>query len=78
MLILIYTALLFADFLAPYTKDFSDRELSYVPPSPVFTIDEEGRLSRPYTYNYKREFDPELLETTYKLDRSHKYYLKLF
>lgn len=76
VLILIYTALLFADFLAPYTKDFSDRELSYVPPSPVFTIDEEGRLSRPYTYNYKREFDPELLETTYKLDRSHKYYLK--
>ena len=76
VLILIYTVLLFADFLAPYTKDFSDRELSYVPPSPVFTIDEKGRLSRPYTYNYKREFDPELLETTYKLDRSNKYYLK--
>ena len=49
VLVVIYMALLFADFLAPYTKDFSDRELSYVPPSPVFTIDENGKFSRPYT-----------------------------
>jgi len=76
VLILIYTALLFADFLAPYTKDFSDRDLSYVPPSPIYTITSEGKISRPYTYNYKREFDAELLETTYKLDRSKKYYIK--
>ena len=59
-----------------YTKDFSDRSLSYVPPSPIFTINEKGKFSKPYTYNYKREFDPNLLETTYKLDRSHKYYIK--
>lgn len=78
VLILIYTALLFADFIAPYTKDFSDRDLSYVPPSPIFTINEKGYLSRPYTYNYKREFDSTLLETTYKLDRSKKYYIKFF
>jgi len=78
ILILIYTALLFADFIAPYTKDFSDRNLSYVPPSPIFTITSDGKLSKPYTYNYKREFDPNLLETTYKLDRSHKYYIKFF
>jgi len=78
VLILIYTALLFADFIAPYTKDFSDRDLSYVPPSPIFTINEKGNLSRPYTYNYKREFDSTLLETTYKLDRSKKYYIKFF
>ena len=78
VLIFIYTALLFADFIAPYTKDFSDRNLSYVPPSPIFTINEKGRLSRPYTYNYKREFDENLLETTYKLDRSKKYYIKIF
>lgn len=78
VLILIYTALLFADFIAPYTKDFSDRDLSYVPPSPIFTITSDGKISRPYTYNYKREFDSNLLETTYKLDRSHKYYIKFF
>ena len=73
---IIYFALIFADFIAPYTKDFSDRSMAYVPPSVVFTIDENGKLSRPYTYNYIREFDQENLKMVYKLDRSHKYYLK--
>ena len=35
---IIYFALFFADFLAPYTKDFSDRTMAYVPPSKIFTI----------------------------------------
>ena len=74
----IYLALLFADFLAPYTKDFSDRSMAYVPPSKVFTIDENGKFSRPYTYNYIREFDAQNLQMNYKLDRSQKHYLKFF
>ncbi len=74
----IYFALIFADFIAPYSKDFSDRSMAYVPPSVVFTIDEKGFLSRPYTYNYIREFDQENLKMVYKLDRSQKYYLKFF
>ena len=73
---LIYFCLLFADFIAPYTKDFSDRTMAYVPPSKVFTIDENGKLSKPYTYNYIREFDPVNLEIKYKLDRSQKHYIK--
>ena len=73
---LIYFCLLFADFIAPYTKDFSDRTMAYVPPSKVFTIDENGKLSKPYTYNYIREFDPINLEIKYKLDRSQKHYIK--
>ena len=75
---LIYFCLLFADFIAPYTKDFSDRTMAYVPPSKVFTIDENGKLSKPYTYNYIREFDPVNLEIKYKLDRSQKHYIKFF
>lgn len=75
---IIYFALLFADIIAPYTKDFSDRNQSYAPPSKIFTINEKGRLSLPYTYNYKREFDPASMQVDYKLDRSHKYFLKLF
>ena len=75
---LIYFALFFADFIAPYTKDFSDRSMAYVPPSKIFTIDENGKLSKPYTYNYKREFDPVELKIIYKLDRSQKHYVKFF
>ncbi|MBQ2612178.1 ABC transporter permease [bacterium] len=74
----IYFALLFADFLAPYTKDFSDRTMAYVPPSKIFTIDENGKISRPYTYNYIRDFDGENLRITYRLDRSQKHYIKFF
>lgn len=73
---LIYLALFLADFIAPYTKDFSDRTMAYVPPSKVFTIDKNGKLSKPYTYNYIREFNPQTLEIEYNLDRSQKHYIK--
>src|SRR5574344_360151 len=78
VLTIIYLSLLFADFLAPYTKDFSDRAMSYAPPSKIFTINEKGNLSFPYTYNYKREYDSNAMQVEYKLDRSHKYFLKFF
>lgn len=78
VLAVIYLALFFADFIAPYTKDFSDRTMAYVPPSKVFIIDENGKLSKPYTYNYVRNFDPENLRITYNLDRSKKHYIKFF
>lgn len=74
----IYFALIFADIIAPYTKDFSDRNQSYAPPSKVFVVDEKGKWSYPYTYNYKRVFDSEAMQVDYQLDRSHKYFLKLF
>ena len=75
---LIYLALFLADFITPYTKDFSDRTMAYVPPSKVFTIDQNGKLSKPYTYNYIREFNPQTLEIEYNLDRSQKHYIKFF
>jgi peptide/nickel transport system permease protein len=75
---IIYLALFLADFIAPYTKDFSDRTMAYVPPSKVFTIDENGKFSKPYTYNYVREFDPITLEIKYNLDRTQKHYIKFF
>lgn len=78
VLFVIYFCLLFADIIAPYSKDFSDRNQSYAPPSQIFTVTEEGTLSLPYTYNYKREYDPDAMQVDYKLDRSHKYFLKPF
>lgn len=74
----IYFALFFADFIAPYGKDFSDRTMAYVPPSKIFTIDENGKLSKPYTYNYVREFDKNNLSIKYSFDRSKKHYIKYF
>lgn len=78
VLAFLYVVILFADFIAPYSSTYSNRDLSYAPPSKIYTITEEGKFSRPYTYNYIREFKPELMQTIYKQDRSHKYYIKPF
>ena len=78
VLALLYIVILLADFIAPYTNYYSNRDLSYAPPSKVYTIDENGKFSWPYTYNYTREFEPSLMQTIYKQDRSQKYYVKLF
>ena len=78
VLISMYFLIAFADFFAVYKEDFSDRNMSYAPPSKIYTITEEGKLSLPYTYNYIREYEPVLMQTIYKQDRSVKYYIKPF
>lgn len=78
LLLILYLVILFADFIAPYSNTYSNREMSYAPPSQIYTIDECGKLSRPYTYNYIREYEPALMQTVFKQDRCKKYYLKLF
>ena len=78
VLAILYLVILFADFIAPYSSTYSNRDMSYAPPSKIYTITEDNKLSLPYTYNYVREYVPELMQTIYKQDRSHKYYIKLF
>ncbi|EKE03219.1 MAG: hypothetical protein ACD_20C00234G0041 [uncultured bacterium] len=74
----LYLSITFASFFAPYQKDFSDRHLSYAPPSKIFMIDSQGHLSWPYVYNYQREFNPDTFSMDFKFDRSQKYYLEFF
>jgi len=78
ILVFLYLSITFAGFFAPYGKMFSDRRLSYAPPSKIFVIDQQGKLSLPYTYNYKRSFNPETFQMDFQLDKSQKYYLKFF
>ncbi len=78
VLAILYLSIAFAGFIAPYSKEYSDRHLSYAPPSKIFTITPEGKLSWPYTYNYKRTFNPNTFKMDFKLDRSQRYYLRFF
>lgn len=78
VLAVLYLIILFADFIAPYSSTYSNRDLSYAPPSKIYTINEKGSLSFPYTYNYIRQYDENLMQTVYKQDRSRKYYIKPF
>ncbi len=73
-----YVFIGFAGFFAPYSKYFSDRDLSYSPPSKIYVIDRQGEFSRPYTYNYKRRFNPGTFRMDYIPDKSQKYYLEFF
>lgn len=78
VLLILYIAIFLANFIALYPKDFSNRNLSYAPPSNVYFITSEGKLSRPYTYNYIRKFDKDSLRMYFVQDRTQKYYLTLF
>src|SRR3989304_3495272 len=52
ILILLYSMSLFADFIAPYTLDSSDRAKFYHPPTIPRFIDGAGRLHwRPFVYD---------------------------
>lgn len=78
VLIFLYIIILLADFIAPYSNYYANRNLSYSPPNKIYTIDENGKFSFPYTYNYVRKYDANLMQTVYKQDRTQKYYIKIF
>jgi peptide/nickel transport system permease protein len=78
LLVSLYIVSFFADVLAPYSKEFSIRDLTYAPPTKIYLIDQEGRLSWPYVYNYTRQFNIQTLKQEYIQDKEKKYYIKFF
>ena len=78
VLLLLYISIFLANFIAVYPKNYSNRNLSYAPPSNIYFITPEGKFTRPYTYNYIRKFDKDSLRMYFVQDRTQKYYLKLF
>ncbi len=78
LLFCMYLTVFLASFISPYSKEYSNRNKSYCPPSKIYIINEKGRLSKPYTYNYRRYFDKENFNAKYIEDRSKKYFVKYF
>jgi peptide/nickel transport system permease protein len=78
VLVFLYLTVFFASFISPYSKDYSNRNKSYCPPSKIYVINEKGKLSLPYTYNYTRYFDKETFDTKYVEDKTHKFKVKYF
>ena len=78
VLLVMYSMVFAASFISPYSKDYSNRDKAYAPPSKIYIINEKGKLSFPYTYNYIRYFDKENFDSKYIEDRSHKYKVKYF
>lgn len=72
ILLALYTLALFADFVAPYSLDWSDRQHFYHPPILPRFVDAEGRFSlRPFVYETKltdialRTYTPEVAKRHY-------------
>lgn len=76
ILVVMYTMALFADFLSPYSLDFTDRSKFFHPPVVLRFLDAGGRFSlRPFVYDTKL-VDPGL--RTFAVDLSRKYPVRFF
>lgn len=53
VLLVMYTIALFSPFIAPYSETRSNRQKYFHPPTKIHFFDENGRLTRPYVYNYR-------------------------
>ena len=75
---LFYLMAVFAQFLSPYHHDEKFTKLRFAPPQRLHFFDEDGRLSRPFTYALKQELDLETFALTYREVEDTKYYLRFF
>lgn len=53
VLLVLHFLAIFADFFGPYGQTETNRDKFYHPPTRIHFFDEQGRLVRPYVYNYK-------------------------
>lgn len=68
----------FAEFLAPYSMGFSDRDLANAPPTTIHFVNSAGSLTFPYVHPLKRSFDPETFKQTYREIRNENIPLQFF
>jgi peptide/nickel transport system permease protein len=77
VLTVLYTVMIFAEFVAPYDYDNGSRDHSYQPPSRIHFI-HEGKFSLiPFIYSCSFTFN-EFYERVYVEDRSEPFHLGLF
>jgi peptide/nickel transport system permease protein len=76
ILILFYSTVVGADFLAYANPEATEAELSLVPPQPIQWFD-NGRFS-PYVYGFTGTRDPQTFKRVYTLDPNKKIPVKFF
>jgi peptide/nickel transport system permease protein len=64
ILLVLYTSILFCEFLAPYDLDARNTDFIYAPPHRVRIFD-KGRLVAPFVYGYDYRLDMNTLERVY-------------
>ncbi|PIQ88415.1 MAG: ABC transporter permease [Candidatus Omnitrophica bacterium CG11_big_fil_rev_8_21_14_0_20_42_13] len=77
ILLVLYAAAIFTDFIVPYAYDDEERLFSYAPPSRVHFFDDAGKLRPPFIYAKTIELD-EYRRRVYREDKEKIYPLKFF
>ncbi|MBK8189470.1 MAG: ABC transporter permease [Vampirovibrionales bacterium] len=77
VLIALYAAVAFADFIAPYGEQWSDRALANAPPTPVYCMDATGAITWPYVLRVERRFDAKSLEYRFAPVLGERYPIRL-
>lgn len=77
IIVVLYTLILFADFISPYNPNSRDTKASYLPPSQIH-IFENGKLTMPFVYKVSYSFDSETLSKKIVEDKSKRYNISFF
>lgn len=67
-----------AEFLSPYDPTHHDTDFMFMPPQRIRFVDNGRFQLQPFVYGMTSEMDMNTFKTTYELDPSQKYPLKLF
>ena len=77
VLVVLYLAAIFADFLVPYSKDSRFERITYHPPTPLHLF-AEGKLRGPFVYGTTTTRDLKTLRLTYQVDEAARYPIRFF
>jgi len=78
VVVLMYTVALLAPFLAPYDKFADHSDYVYCPPQRIHFFDGQRFYLRPFVYGLNPSVDSEAFTNVYEVDKSRKYFLRLF
>ncbi len=77
VVLLLYFSAIFADVIAPYHHNTQFVQYVHAPPQRIRLFD-EGRLRRPFVYDYRLAYSEDGLERAYALDTSRRVPVQLF
>ena len=77
VLLVLYLAAVFCEFLAPYALSFQDTSYNYAPPQRLHFTSESGFHLWPFVYGLKGQRNPETLQKSYQEDLTQKYPIRL-
>lgn len=78
VLIVLYLAAIFCEFVAPYDPESFSTRYTLAPPSRIHFFDTEGNFRGPFIYGLKRERDPITLRPVFVEDTSDIHPIRLF